>query len=127
MNTANLPLTSNLEVVTQEAPNGVTVVLVNGVVDAYSLEQFSRVFNDLVDQKAHRLIVDLSGLEYVNMHGTGILVGMHEIAKQNSGTMVLVNPNHTVQDAFNLLGFPDLFRIASDTNQALEIFKQYSL
>lgn len=109
---------TELEVTTQQEPDGVTIVELKGVIDAYSYNKLENTLNNLIEQGAYKLIVDLSQINYMASHGVGLLIGMLGVVQKNSGNIVLLNPKPQVKEVLELLGLNHLFPIVNDRDSA---------
>jgi len=110
---------TELEVMTQQEPDGVITIVLKGAVDAYSYTKFEDTLNALIDRKAYKLIVDLAQVDYMFSHGVGLLIGMLGVVQKNGGDIVLLNPKPAVREMLELLGLNHLFTITKDKDSAL--------
>lgn len=115
---------TELEIITRKEPDGVTTIALKGVVDAYSYTKFEKTFNKLIEQKAYKLIVDLSQVDYMDSHGVGLLIGTLGVVQKNSGNIVLLNPKPAVMEIFELLGITNLFIITKDKDSAVIVIRE---
>lgn len=90
-------------------PNGVCLLSVQGFLDAHTFEELERTVNDLFEQGTYKLVVDLSGLDYISSAGAGVFIGAIGTAQDNNGNIVLVRPSASVKEVFDLLGLSQIF------------------
>jgi len=86
------------------AQNEITIVSLEGFIDAFSSQKFEESFGQLMEKNNYKLIVDLSKVDYMSSVGAGIFIAVHCVAAENKGTIVLVNPKPKVRGIFEMLG-----------------------
>jgi len=97
-----------LEIAVQNT-NGSAVVSVNGMIDAYSYGQLEQVFNNLINKGVYNFVVDLLNVDYLSSSGAGVFIGALGVAKENNGSIKLLNLRPKVQETFDLLGLTQFF------------------
>ena len=58
-----------------------------------------------------KLVLDLSGLEYLSSAGLRVLLGAQKIMNKQGGEMIVRNVNATVREIFEVTGFIDILNI----------------
>jgi len=111
-----------LAIKTERVLDGVTTVLLEGIIDAHTYEKLEETFNRLIEQENYKLIIDLSNVDYLSSAGAGVFISVYSIIQENNGDFVLVNPGPKVKEVFDLLGLTQLFTISRDLNSALNKF-----
>ena len=79
---------------------------------------FLNDINDLFDQNHYRLIVDLSGLDYISSAGAGVFIGAIGTAQENDGNIILMRPSPNVKEVFDLLGLSQIFTFKDTPKEA---------
>lgn len=115
---------TDLEVTTQQEPDGVMTIALKGAIDAYSYNKLENALDNLIEQETYKLIVDLSQVDYMASHGVGLLIGMLGLVQKNSGNIVLLDPKPAVRDVLELLGLNHLFTIAENKDIAFKSFQK---
>ena len=59
----------------------------------------------------NRFVVNLSGVDYIDSSGLGVLVAVHKRALQNGGTVILIGMQGTVKELFELTRLDKVFDI----------------
>jgi anti-sigma B factor antagonist len=106
----------------QKLQNGVVFMALKGFLDAHTFEQLEKTINELFEQNQHRLIFDLSKLEYISSAGAGVFIGAIGTAQENDGNIVLMRPSANVKEVFDLLGLSQIFAFADDMEAAVRAF-----
>jgi anti-sigma B factor antagonist len=98
-----------------------TLVTVNGFLDAHTFEQMENTINNLFNENVFRLVVNLSGVDYISSAGAGVFIGAIGTAQENKGNIILMKPTQNVKEVFDLLGLSQLFLFADDVDSAVKM------
>jgi len=63
----------NLKVETRTVRDGVAVIALSGEADVYTSPRIKQEIVDLLNNGNHKIVVDLSGVEYLDSTGLGVL------------------------------------------------------
>ncbi|MEW6027224.1 MAG: STAS domain-containing protein [Planctomycetota bacterium] len=110
---------AEIKIEMQKLPNGAILVKLKGFLDAYTYGEFEQTINNLFNQKMYRLIVDMSGVDYISSAGAGVFIGSIGVAQENQGNIVIVRPKPAVKEVFDLLGLSQIFTIVDNMESAL--------
>jgi len=110
----------NLRVETQKPQDGVAVIALSGEVDVYTSPRVKQEVVDLLNAGTTRLIVDLSGVEYLDSTGLGVLIGGLKRARERDGDLKLVCDNLRILRIFEITGLTKIFDIHRSQAEALE-------
>ncbi|MGH2658474.1 MAG: STAS domain-containing protein [Actinomycetota bacterium] len=91
--------------------NGWAVLQVRGEVDLYTSPQLRDGITELLDQGANRIVIDLSGIEFMDSTGLGVLVVGLKRAKERNGEFALVCREGSVQKILSITGLDRVFSI----------------
>ena len=91
--------------------NGWAVLQVRGEVDLYTSPQLRDGITELLDQGANRIVIDLSGIEFMDSPGLGVLVVGLKRAKERNGEFALVCREGSVQKILSITGLDRVFSI----------------
>jgi len=103
---------------TSEALDGSrALVALRGEVDIYTAPRFKERLLELVDEGATGIVVDLSGVTFIDSTALGVLIGgvrrMHDV----EGRMALVVATRPVERVLTITGLDRVFTI-HDTREA---------
>lgn len=100
-----------------EASNvsGVCVIKVTGDIDMYSATEFRQAIKEALD-----LIVDLTGVEYMDSSGFGALLGATRITKARGGQIVLVGCNEAITRMLNITRLDLVFPMSDNCEMAVD-------
>jgi anti-anti-sigma factor len=99
--------------------NDVAIVEMSGVIGAQACRQFEEAFDRLIETGCYKIIVDLSGVDYMTAVGAGIFMAIHNVAQANQGDVILVHPKRTIDEVFNLIGLKKMITVVPDKETAL--------
>lgn len=100
----------------------VTVVALEGLLDTVSAFQFERVLGELVSQGARRLVVDLSGLEFVSSAGWGSFTSHLTKLRAEGGDLKLFGLRAEVARIFHLLQLGSVLEVHDVLANAIAAF-----
>ena len=96
-----------------------TVIHVVGEVDVYTAPQLRERLDQEIDSGNHHLVVDLSGVTFMDSTGLGVLVGRLKQIRLHDGTMRLVCAHDRVLKVFVITGLDKVFAIFPTVSEAL--------
>jgi anti-anti-sigma factor len=67
-----------------------TIITVGGEIDVYTAPKLRDLITELVGQGRYHLVVDMSGVEFLDSTGLGVLVGGLKKVRSNNGSLHLV-------------------------------------
>jgi len=98
---------------------GRTVVEVSGEIDVYTAPKLREALLSLVDSGTYRLIVDMSGVEFLDSTGLGVLVGGLKRVRAHDGAIDLVVTQGRILRIFKITGLSKVFTIYDSLDEAL--------
>ncbi|MBU0616852.1 MAG: STAS domain-containing protein [Planctomycetes bacterium] len=110
----------NLDVRAEREPE-VTILYLCGEVDLRTAPQLRGTFLDLVDEKPARIILDLSGVSYVDSSGVGTIVELKRRAMRHKSKVVLVGLQERVRSVFEITRLNKFFDITHSIDEAREV------
>jgi anti-sigma B factor antagonist len=100
--------------ITQRVEDGIAVVQPNGRIDTEAAEQLDQVLQAAVASGSHKIVVDMSEVEYISSAGLRSLAAVLVRCRDEGGDMKLAGLNERVTRVFKIIGF-DLLMSVSDT------------
>ena len=101
--------------------DGRTVVQVVGEIDVYTAPQLRERLDQEIEAGRHDLVVDLSGVSFMDSTGLGVLVGRLKQIRLNDGSMRLVCAHDRVLKVFVITGLDKVFAIYPTVGEAVAI------
>jgi len=86
------------------------------------VDRLRDTFQDLVDSGAVRFVLDLADVAMIDSSGIGLLVRYLTSAKQQGGTIKLLNPSKFAVQTLKMIGILKLFEVFQDQAEALASF-----
>ncbi len=108
--------------VTNRETGGVSILQIKGYLDAHTAPELENAFQQLVDEKKYNIIVNFEELSYISSAGLGVFMGFIEEIRKNDGDIKLTNMKPKIFRVFDLLGFPTLYDILDEEEQAIKKF-----
>ncbi|HVN15854.1 MAG TPA: STAS domain-containing protein [Anaerolineales bacterium] len=99
------------------------VLTVKGRVDSATAPQFSQALDAVTESGRYKIVIDMSGLEYMSSAGFRALLATQRICKRyNRGEVVLAIVPERIHEALELAGFTELFKMYDDPLTAVGSF-----
>ncbi|MCB0833700.1 MAG: STAS domain-containing protein [Bacteroidetes bacterium] len=102
----------------------VSVLYLKGYLDAHTYPNFENELQKLVDERRYKIIVDFQDLNYISSAGLGVFMGFIETVRDNQGDIKLCSMSPKVFKVFDLLGFPTIYQIVKNPDEAHEKFER---
>jgi anti-sigma B factor antagonist len=100
-------------------PSGqVTVVEIAGDIDSNTAPQAQEQILPLV-QPGSKLLLDMSGVEYMSSAGLRVLLSMYRQVSRQNGGMVLVGLAEEIKDTMSITGFLNFFTTRDTVDEGL--------
>jgi anti-sigma B factor antagonist len=99
--------------------DGRTVVQVVGEIDVYTAPQLRERLDQEIEAGRHDLVVDLSGVSFMDSTGLGVLVGRLKQIRLNDGSMKLVCAHDRVLKVFVITGLDKVFATYPTVGEAV--------
>ena len=100
----------------------VSVIDLHGYLDAHTAPELEKAFQNHIDAQRYRIVVNFRELNYISSAGLGVLMQFIEDVRQHEGDIKLTNMSGRVYNVFDLLGFPMLYEIYQEEEEAIEKF-----
>jgi anti-sigma B factor antagonist len=103
--------------------DGVSVIELKGYLDAHTAPDLENAFQKLLSEKKYNVVVNCQDLSYISSAGLGVFMAYVEDIRKNMGDIKLTNMSSKVYNVFDLLGFPLLYEIFKDEQEAVSRFR----
>ena len=99
------------------------VLELTGELDAHTASHLENKLKYLIEQDQHQIIVNCQQLDYIASAGLGVFMAYIEDVRTQGGDIKLTNMNPKVYNVFDLLGFPTLYDIVQQEEDAIQKFE----
>ncbi|WP_345782792.1 STAS domain-containing protein [Pseudodesulfovibrio pelocollis] len=99
---------------TESKENGITILTVNGNLDAEGTQALEEKVLALLDAGETSLLFDFTGLDYINSSGLRILVLAYQRLKKASGKVAICGVRDYIQEVFEVSGYDKIFPLFRD-------------
>ena len=107
----------------QKKIDDIQIVTLGGRLDAYSSNDVERQLNSLIEANEVKIILNLTGLEYISSSGLRVLLAALKKSRKGSGDLRLAAMRPSVKEVFDIAGFTQLFQIFNEEKEAIDSFK----
>jgi anti-sigma B factor antagonist len=108
--------------IAQRALDDVNVLELKGYLDAHTAPRLEEAFQSLLKDARFNIVVNCRDLSYISSAGLGVFMAYIEDVRKNQGDIKLTNMSPKVYNVFDLLGFPLLYEIFKDEQEAISRF-----
>ena len=108
----------------QRQQDSVNVIELKGYLDAHTAPRLEEALQGLVDSRRFNIIVNCRELSYISSAGLGVFMAFIEDVRKNKGDIKLTNMSPKVYNVFDLLGFPILYEIYREEQEAVVKFHE---
>lgn len=109
--------------VTTEARDGVTLVVLGGELDIYTVASF-RADLERLDPASTPLVIDLTDVTLLDSSGLGALVSLLNRAREGEGQLGLICPHRRLRRVFEITGLRRAFVFGDDLEAVLLAFAE---
>ena len=96
------------------------VIAAGGELDLYTSERLHEKIADALEQGGRRLLVDLTGVSFMDSTALGVLVNAAKALRSSGGQLVLVADDPRVTRVFEITGLQRVFRVESSLPEAVQ-------
>ncbi len=109
--------------VTTEARDGITLVVLGGELDIYTVANF-RSDLERLDPASAPLVIDLTDVTLLDSSGLGALVSLLNRAREGEGQLGLICPHRRLRRVFEITGLRRAFVFGDDLAGVLMAFTE---
>jgi anti-sigma B factor antagonist len=103
--------------------NGVSILKVSGYLDTTTSSELETALLGLLKKDEKRIVIDLSGVNYISSAGWGIFIGEIKDIRHKGGDLKLAGMAGDVYEVFRLLEFDSILDAYDTTEDAMASFK----
>ncbi len=100
----------------------ISVINLKGYLDAHTAPTLENNFTQLINDSKFKIVVNFEDLAYISSAGLGVFMAYIENIRDNKGDIKLTNMSDKVFNIFDLLGFPLLYEIYKNEEEAIKKF-----
>lgn len=100
----------------------VNVIYLKGAVDAATHKDVETKANELINNGASNILIDLAEVDYMGSAGLRALNSIAKTLSASNGHLKLSNPSESVNKVLKTLGFDRFFDIHDTVNHAISSF-----
>lgn len=96
------------------------IVAVDGVLDLHTSPRLRDHLDQMIAQKAPHLVIDLSGVEFCDSSGLGVLIFNLKRARAAGGSLGLAAPRGSVRRLLHTTGLDRVMAVHRSVEEALD-------
>ena len=102
--------------------DGLSIITLEGFVDAHTAPQFENAIQQAVDAGRIRIVVNCEKLNYISSAGLGVFMSFIEEVRERGGDIKICGLVPKVKHTFEILGFQDIFEMLENQSAAKQSF-----
>ncbi len=102
--------------------NDIVVLELNGYLDAHTAPQLESAIQTFMKEEKYKIIVNCKELVYISSAGLGVFMAYIEEVRKKKGDIIFTNMSQKIYNVFDLLGFPLLYEIYKEEQEAVQKF-----
>jgi len=111
-------------VVHRSEEGDLSVLSLEGYLDAHTAPQFEKAIQDEIDAGRVRLIVDGAQLKYISSAGLGVFMSFIEEIRDKGGDIKICSLVPKVRQIFDILGFHAIYDMVESRPAAVQRFAE---
>ena len=88
-----------------------------------TIQSFEEYLKKLITDPENELVIDLSGVEYMNSAGLGLLVDSVMKARKDQKELVIAGVGETLTEIFNIVKIGTFIKLFSTEEEAIAFFQ----
>jgi stage II sporulation protein AA (anti-sigma F factor antagonist) len=98
--------------------DGVLTVCLLGEIDHHSAVKLRTAMDEeILRQKPRKTVLDLSGIDFMDSSGLGLIMGRFSLMQKLGGTLTLKNPNERIVKILSLANMGRVIRMENDAKR----------
>ena len=114
---------SNPFAINTSVQDGVTVITLEGFVDAHTAPHFENAIQAEIGAGRNKIVVDCRKLSYISSAGLGVFMSFIEEVRDAGGDIKICGLVPKVRHTFEILGFQDIFEMHDEQSTAVDRFR----
>ena len=110
-----------MEIIDEQIDN-VMILTIRGRLDASNSSELKTKISSLIDEDKKSILVDMSGVDFVDSSGLGSLVTCLRSVAQAEGKLKITSLQHNPKNLFETTRLDRVFEIFDDRKSALKTF-----
>ncbi len=102
----------------------VEILEIKGYLDAHTAPTLENAIQELVDAEKYQIVINFKDLAYISSAGLGVIMGFIENIREHDGDIKLCEMSDKIYRVFDLLGFPKIYDITKQEQDAIAKFKK---
>ena len=105
-----------------EKYEAVVIELKGNVMGGDDTKTFNETLHKLIDEGKNRIVIDLSGVKFMNSSGLGMLIGGYTTLKKGDGQLKLANVTDKIQSLLMITKLITIFDSYDSVEEAVKSF-----
>ena len=107
----------------KEQDDTIIIALTGKIMGGPEATEINEEFNQLIDDKKLKVVIDLKEVEWMNSSGLGILIGAVSLFRNNNGQIRIINVSERIQNLLKITKLAGIFETSNSLEEAISSFK----
>ena len=107
-----------MELTTEQAADGIQLMVLAGRMDGAGTEQVAAGFNAIIATRPQRVVVDMRQVPFLSSIGIRLLLSNAKALRQHGGRMVIASAQPLVREVLEIVGIAALIPVHADLESA---------
>jgi anti-sigma B factor antagonist len=103
---------------------GIVVLVVSGPMDVATVPQLRDLMVRLIEEGHHRLVLDLSGVDFIDSIGLGVIVGVVHRLRPHDGSVAVAAPSEQVRQVLQITQLDRVVALHDTTAAAVSAVRE---
>ena len=108
--------------ISQDQKNDIMICAIEGEINLNTSPELRKAFEDFVNKNVKKVVVDFSGVPYIDSSGLATLIELFQRLKKINGKLRICDMSEKVKNVFEITKLHKLFEIYDNQDMALEGF-----
>jgi anti-sigma B factor antagonist len=116
----------DLSVESTVTDDDIVVLVISGPMDVATTPRLRDSLVRLIDEGRHRLVLDLSGVDFIDSIGLGVIVGMVHRLRPHDGSLAVAAPSPQARNVFQITQLVRVIALYDTTDAAVSAVRSGS-
>ena len=103
---------------------GIVVLVISGPMDVATVPQLRDLMVRLIDEGHHRFVLDLSGVDFIDSMGLGVIVGVVHRLRPHDGSVAVAAPSEQVRQVLQITQLDRVVALHDTTAAAVSAVRE---
>ena len=110
-----------MEIETENLGQGaIKIIRVKENITFANVKEFSSIAQELIDDGAMKVLLDLKQVNFCNSHGFGAIINLYTRLAKRDGRFAILNPQKAIQEVLEITKMDSIIGVYNDEKEAID-------